>query len=147
MALRVVIYARPGQKNVQSRSVMLAPQLRSLYEAADRMQMEVIGEFSEIVEAQPGCELQQLEAAIEFASRNRANLLVSRIDRFGTDVDIMRHNLERIGCMSVRVWLESGAIVDPLTIETLREFKRKERYRSPNKNPSPLKGKPRTPRQ
>jgi DNA invertase Pin-like site-specific DNA recombinase len=126
---------------------MLNAQLESLYRAAERMQMEVIGEFSEIVGARAGYELPQLEEAIAFASRNKANLLVLRIDRFGTDVDTMRDNLERIGRMGVRVWLESGAIVDPLTIETLREFKRKERYRSPNKNPSPLKGKPRTPRQ
>jgi len=45
-----------------------------------------------------------------------------------------------------RVWLKSDAIVDALTIESLREFKPMLRYRSPTENPSPLKGKKKIPR-
>jgi DNA invertase Pin-like site-specific DNA recombinase len=144
MALKVVIYARAGQKNAHSKSVQLKPQLEALYAAADRFKMTVIGEFSEVMDAwQPV--LPQLDAAIDFAEANGANLLVVRIDRFGTDLETMRSRLQAIGERGVKVWLESGAFLDALTIENLRYFKPKKKTRAPNQRPSPLKGTKRAP--
>lgn len=139
MALKVVIYARAGQKNVHSKSVQLRPQLAALYAAAKRFRMTVVGEFTEVADARQPV-LPQLEAAIDFAEANGANLLVLRIDRFGTDLETMRNRLRSIGDRGVKVWLESGAFLDALTIDSLRYFKPKKKTRAPNKNPSPLKG-------
>jgi DNA invertase Pin-like site-specific DNA recombinase len=118
MALRIVIYARAGQKNPNSKSVQIQPQIEALYEAAQKFHMEVIGEFKEIVEG-GSQNLPELDAAVAFASQNKANLLVLRIDRLGTDIETIRKRVNEIASYGVHVWVESGQILDALTIERL----------------------------
>jgi DNA invertase Pin-like site-specific DNA recombinase len=107
----VVIYARANEGGNGTKTTSIEPQLDLLRESARRFRFTVIGEFSE-VKRPDAADFPQLDQAITFAGQQKADLLVLRPDRLGTDLVHLQRRVQACRDYRMLIWFSSGHVLD-----------------------------------